>query len=81
MDDADIASEQEAAAMARFEAQRREAQRIEESRRGYDPSLPVHCLDCGVDIPAARLRAYPHTRRCVHCASEVERGYRERWTA
>lgn len=26
------------------------------------------CIGCGGRIPAARLRALPHTRRCVVCA-------------
>lgn len=75
-DAADLAAAQDEAAMARFEEQQRQ-KRIAESMRGYDPSLPVNCLDCGDDIPRARLDAYPHTRRCQPCASEVER----RWSS
>jgi DnaK suppressor protein len=30
------------------------------------------CLDCGVTIPSARLRALPTTAFCVECASEEE---------
>ena len=75
-DAADQAAAHDEKAMALFEEQRRA--RIAESMRGYDPSLPVNCVDCGEDVPPARLQAYPHTRRCQPCASEVERGYRER---
>lgn len=75
MDDADMASNAEERAMAQFEARRA---RFAESLRGYDPSQPVHCVDCGEVVPPARLAAYPRTRRCVGCAAEVERYYRER---
>ena len=63
--------------MALFEEQRQ--RRIAESFREYDPSLPVNCVDCAEIIPKDRLEAYPRTQRCQPCASEVERGYRERW--
>ncbi|UYC14306.1 TraR/DksA C4-type zinc finger protein [Xanthomonas sp. CFBP 8445] len=33
----------------------------------------MHCLECGDEVPEARQLALPHTRRCVRCASEVER--------
>lgn len=74
-DAADMASDAEERAMAQFEAQRA---RIAESLRGYDPSLPVHCVDCGEIVPPARLAAFPRTRRCLGCAAEVERHYVER---
>lgn len=77
-DAADHASAADEAAMARFEEQQRQA-RIAESMRGYDPALPVNCVDCGEDVPKARLEAYPHTRRCQPCASDVELGIRKRW--
>lgn len=58
------------------EADRR--RRIAESMRGYDPTLPVNCVDCGEIVPEARLKAYPHTRRCVDCSADIERTLRER---
>lgn len=76
-DDADVAASRDEAAMALFEESQRQA-RIASSLRVFDPSLPVQCVDCGSDVPEARLRAYPRTRRCVDCAAEVERHYRER---
>lgn len=76
-DDADRVTDRDERAMAQFEAQQRQA-RIAESLRPFDPSLPVHCLDCGDEIPPKRLAAYPRTRRCVACAGDVERHYRER---
>jgi len=30
------------------------------------------CVDCGVDIPYARLAAYPAASRCVACQSRLE---------
>ena len=76
-DDADRTTDREEAAMARFEEQQRQA-RIAESLRPFDPGQPIHCVDCGEEVPAARLHAYPRTRRCVDCAAEVERHFRER---
>lgn len=77
-DAGDHAVDQDEKAMARFEEEQRQ-KRIAESMRGYDPTLPVNCVDCSEIVPPERLEAYPHTRRCQPCASEVERGYRERW--
>ena len=31
------------------------------------------CTDCGVDIPAARLKASPEAPRCIACQEKVER--------
>lgn len=76
-DAADQATADQERAMALFDEQRRA--RIAQSMRGYDPGLPVNCVDCGEIVPPARLEAYPRTRRCQPCAAEVERGYRERW--
>jgi DnaK suppressor protein len=30
------------------------------------------CVDCGVDIPAARLRAAPEALRCIACQEKAE---------
>jgi RNA polymerase-binding protein DksA len=30
------------------------------------------CLDCGEEIPVARLRAYPFADRCIRCATAEE---------
>ena len=77
-DAADKAAEDQERAHALFDEEQRRA-RIAESMRGYDPSVPVDCMDCGVIVPQARLEAYPRTRRCQPCASKVERDYRARW--
>lgn len=73
IDVADHVGELEAAAMERFEAEQALARRVAEARHGYDPARPVNCVQCGDDVPAARLKALPHTRRCAACAAEVER--------
>jgi len=44
-------------------------QRIEDGTYGV-------CIDCGVDIPAARLHAAPETQRCVRCQEQYERTHR-----
>lgn len=33
------------------------------------------CQDCGVDIPEARLNAYPMALRCVNCQDAVEKAH------
>ena len=30
------------------------------------------CVDCGIDIPHARLEAYPAAKRCVACQARAE---------
>jgi DnaK suppressor protein len=30
------------------------------------------CLDCGIEIPAARLRAAPEAARCIACQEKLE---------
>lgn len=74
-DAADKVVDDDERAMALFEEQRRQ-QRIAESRKPYDPDLPVDCFDCGMPVTAARLQAYPRTRRCTPCAALVEASYR-----
>ncbi len=32
------------------------------------------CLDCGDEIPMARLKAYPFADRCIRCATAAEEG-------
>lgn len=42
--------------------------RIEEGTYGF-------CMDCGQDIPLARLRATPAAERCILCQTARERQY------
>ena len=30
------------------------------------------CVDCGKNIPTARLKAYPFAERCIDCATRAE---------
>lgn len=34
------------------------------------------CLDCGKQIPPARLKAQPFAERCIDCATRAESGQR-----
>ena len=34
------------------------------------------CIDCGEEIPMARLKAYPFADRCIRCATQAEAGRR-----
>ena len=34
------------------------------------------CIDCGIDIPAARLHAAPETPRCLGCQDKFEHTHR-----
>lgn len=73
-DAADQVTSDEERAMALFEEGQRKA-RIAESMRPYDPSEPINCVDCSEIVPVERLLAYPRTRRCQPCASDVELRY------
>jgi phage/conjugal plasmid C-4 type zinc finger TraR family protein len=41
------------------------------ARGGYG-----ECVDCGADIPRARLEAYPAAKRCVGCQERAEAAVR-----
>jgi RNA polymerase-binding protein DksA len=36
------------------------------------------CIDCGDQIPMARLEAYPFADRCIRCATAAESEHRHR---
>jgi DnaK suppressor protein len=36
-----------------------------------------HCTECGVDIAAERMRAYPYAEKCIDCA-ELDEAFGER---
>ena len=46
---------------------------IERTLRQIDDGSYGVCVACGVDIPAARLRAQPLAARCVPCQSAREK--------
>ena len=35
--------------------------------------LTTDCIDCGDDIPAARLKIFPYATRCAECQGYAER--------
>lgn len=78
-DAADQATEDDARALEQFMAARARQRRIDESMRGYDPTLPQYCNDCGEQIDPARLAAYPRASRCTDCAAAWEARMRARW--
>lgn len=70
-DDADKASADEERAWELFDRSRRAARDAE--LRAVLKRVALHCLDCGAEIPAARLMAVPTATRCVHCGTAKER--------
>jgi RNA polymerase-binding transcription factor DksA len=54
-----------------------EARRIEEARRALAEGRYGICVDCGVEIPAERLRAVPEAVRCVECQRIFEGKHRQ----
>lgn len=51
-------------AIAAILSQPKETQRVKDGK--------VLCVDCGEEIPAARLRLVPHCIRCVDCQEDFE---------
>ena len=49
-----------------------DAVRLARSRLPSGPG-EIHCQECGEEIPRERQLAVPHTRRCIGCATAVER--------
>jgi len=58
------------AASERIELQR--ALSIGGIRRGVSRMGLQLCCDCGIEIPAERLKALPSARRCICCQEEHE---------
>jgi DnaK suppressor protein len=61
---------------ADFADARRDIQEYQAGRRALsrlDAGEYGSCIDCGVEIPAARLRAQPFASRCVACQDRAER--------
>lgn len=67
IDSADKAAADEERAMEQFLKQRQHLAEPTEIPEA------VNCVDCGEDIPEARLKAMPRTKRCAPCAADVER--------
>jgi RNA polymerase-binding transcription factor len=50
----------------------RDAAQIEDARRRKAEGLYGICVDCGKQIPEARLQAMPEATRCVDCQRKYE---------
>jgi phage/conjugal plasmid C-4 type zinc finger TraR family protein len=68
---ADLDREPEAAALERDVVELRDVERA--LGHLHTPEFGI-CVDCGTDIPYARLHAQPSAARCVACQAKVERG-------
>ena len=55
-----------------------EERRIEEARRALAAGTYGTCVDCGREIPAARLEAVPEAVRCLDCQRYLEGGNSQR---
>ncbi|MBC7779322.1 MAG: TraR/DksA C4-type zinc finger protein [Proteobacteria bacterium] len=60
---------------AMIERELGELKAVEAARKRFDDGEYGECIDCGVDIPFARLFAYPAATRCIACQSQRERTY------
>lgn len=49
-----------------------ELQDIDTALKRVSAGTYGHCIDCGADIPASRLSAYPTAKRCLPCQEEHE---------
>lgn len=74
-DDADRAAENESRSWDVFEAGRRSGREYQANRRQAveQSEVLMNCIECGEEIPRERQLAVPHTRRCIGCATAVER--------
>jgi RNA polymerase-binding protein DksA len=60
---------------AMIERELGEFKAVESARKRMEEGEYGECIDCGVDIPYARLAAYPAATRCIACQSQRERTY------
>lgn len=54
------------------EREKAELDLVEAALNRIEAGTYGHCLDCGVQIPAARLHAAPEASRCISCQEKVE---------
>ena len=45
---------------------------VDAALRRIEAGTYGHCLDCGAEIPAARLHAAPEASRCIACQQKAE---------
>jgi DnaK suppressor protein len=60
-------------AMALDERESEELTAIDAALKRIESGQYGLCIDCGVDIPTARLHANPTSLRCVQCQDKAER--------
>ena len=58
-----------------------EERRIAEARRALEEGTYGTCVDCGREIPAARLEAVPEAVRCLDCQRHFEGLHNQRYPA
>lgn len=49
-----------------------ELRMVDAALRRIEAGTYGQCLDCGVEIPAARLHAAPEAARCIACQEKLE---------
>ncbi len=54
---------------------------VDAALKRIDSGSYGQCVDCGVDIALARLRAAPEVPRCINCQEKTEFGTRDAPTA
>jgi DnaK suppressor protein len=59
--------------IARHQSMMQVAQAVSQERN--DDGLII-CSDCGIVIPASRLKAVPHATQCIDCKQQEERDER-----
>jgi DnaK suppressor protein len=65
------ATEERAELLSQIEASRQRIHLIDEALERMDAGKYGVCIDCGTDIPAARLETRPLSVRCVACAERA----------
>lgn len=60
-----------------IEKQMAELRAVDDALHRIDDGTYGECMDCGGDIPRARLEAYPTAIRCTQCQSRRENLYRD----
>ncbi len=73
--DTSVATEQADIRNAQIGRDAVELRQVEAALARLDDGTYGYCMDCGQDIPLARLRAAPAAERCILCQTARERLY------
>ncbi len=73
--DTSVATEQADIRNAQISRDAMELRQVEAALARLDGGTYGYCMDCGQDIPLARLRAASAAERCILCQSARERQY------